>query len=551
MFSKQTTRTSVVWNHFTPKPGSDIIAICKICKASLSFKSSSNNLKKHILRKHPLVKIEIEKHEPPSQICDGEQASGSTEKSCQENSPLEEISINMPSTSRGKRPQTAMTNYLRKKIGIFEKKKLDEKLLQLIIKDFQPLSIVEDSGFKDFVLALNPSYQLPSRKTISTTLLTTSYEMVYNETKNIMKMVKAVTLTTDCWTSRNTENFLAVTAHFIDDNFRLKSVLLKCISFGERHTAENLSVALKTVILEWELENKILMIVSDNASNIKKAIVDLLKQKHYGCFAHTINLIVHDALHHIAAIAEKVKTIVTFFKRSTSATAKFFKQQEHLNIAPKKLIQDVATRWNSTFYMFERFLELEEPLRTTMALIEKNLPIISQEEWVFLKEMVLILRPLENITNVMSGQSYLTASSVIILTDGLINIFEDMKRKEFTDLSQVVISAILDGIKNRLGGLESSNSLTLATFLDPRFKILGFSNDMVCERVKKHVISAVTQNINVRESEKEKDKNIKITDRDETSTAKGGQSVEKFSIWGSFDKKKLTFHLLGLPTPKL
>lgn len=53
-----------------------------------------------------------------------------------------------------------------------------------------------------------------------------------------------------------------------------------------------------------------------------------------------------------------------------------------------------------------------------MTLIDKDL-IICQGECEFLKEVVQILRPRENITNTMSVESYLTASSVLILSDGL------------------------------------------------------------------------------------------------------------------------------------
>ena len=83
------------------------------------------------------------------------------------------------------------------------------------------------SEFKCFVQALNPSYQLPSRKTISQSFLPAIYEEVHNDTKNVMENVVSVTLTTDCWTSRKTENFMAVTAHFVDKSFKIENVLLE------------------------------------------------------------------------------------------------------------------------------------------------------------------------------------------------------------------------------------------------------------------------------------------------------------------------------------
>lgn len=146
--------------------------------------------------------------------------------------------------------------------------------------------------------------------------------------------------------------------------------------------------------------------------------------------------------------------------------------------------------------MVGRFTELKEPLRSTMALINKDLPIICLEEWDFLRQIINVLRPLENITNVMSGERYLTASSVILLTDGLLNVFETLRKQDFMPEIQSVITTIIQSIKTRLGDLESSLSLTLATFLDLRFKNLGFSNNQVPERAKMNVIAYVTQIIN-------------------------------------------------------
>lgn len=50
---------------------------------------------------------------------------------------------------------------------INKRNKIDQALLKMIIKDFQPFKIVEDEGFKSFVRELNPSYQIPNRHTLS------------------------------------------------------------------------------------------------------------------------------------------------------------------------------------------------------------------------------------------------------------------------------------------------------------------------------------------------------------------------------------------------
>ncbi|XP_016659542.1 zinc finger BED domain-containing protein DAYSLEEPER-like [Acyrthosiphon pisum] len=102
-------------------------------------------------------------------------------------------------------------------------------------------------------------------------------------------------ITTDCWTSRSNMGYIAITFYFIDKNFSLKSVLLGCHEFSESHTGLNLSIKIKMTLEEWDLEKNICFAVSDNANNIKSALPKL-ELKHFGCFAHTLNLIVQGAL---------------------------------------------------------------------------------------------------------------------------------------------------------------------------------------------------------------------------------------------------------------
>nr|CAI5848774.1 unnamed protein product [Callosobruchus analis] len=112
-----------------------------------------------------------------------------------------------------------------------------------------------------------------------------------------------------------------------------------------------------------------------------------------------------------------------------------------------------------------------------MAVLDKDLPIISSEEWEFLKEIVKVLKPLEPVTPYMSGQNYVTASSVIVLTDGLYESYRELKKdNSLTALSKDVIDCILQGIQSRLGNLEKSNSLLVTTFLYTRFKNVGGKN---------------------------------------------------------------------------
>ncbi|XP_046990621.1 E3 SUMO-protein ligase ZBED1-like isoform X2 [Schistocerca americana] len=119
----------------------------------------------------------------------------------------------VPSTSLH---QTAITEYIPKKMGLIQKKKVDSKLMGLFTKDYQPFSIVNDSGFRNFVHALNPAYEIPSRRTTTNVMLTAAYAEANEKVQQKLQGIKTICLTTDCWTSASNESYMAVTGHFIN-----------------------------------------------------------------------------------------------------------------------------------------------------------------------------------------------------------------------------------------------------------------------------------------------------------------------------------------------
>lgn len=80
---------------------------------------------------------------------------------------------------------------------------------------------------------------------------------------------------------------------------------------------------MKTILWEWHIDDeKIIVIVTDNGANIKKAVGDTFESsKHIACFAHSINLAAEDTMNFQNAIllCTKIKRIVTYFKQSTIA----------------------------------------------------------------------------------------------------------------------------------------------------------------------------------------------------------------------------------------
>lgn len=82
-----------------------------------------------------------------------------------------------------------------------------------------------------------------------------------------------ISLTSDSWTSRNVDNFTAMTAHFIDDKWQYGNALLQTTYSDESHTAEYLSTFFQEVVDKWAVRQPVkITITTDNAANIVKGV---------------------------------------------------------------------------------------------------------------------------------------------------------------------------------------------------------------------------------------------------------------------------------------
>ncbi|XP_017480716.1 PREDICTED: zinc finger BED domain-containing protein 1-like [Rhagoletis zephyria] len=277
---------SEVWKYFTHSNGKKI-AKCRSCGKEYRTSGNTSNMFDHLKRAHPNLR---------------------GKPSCSKK-------INQYFTRDAKYDNNSE-----------HKKNIDDALIWMIAADIQPFRIVEDSGFRKFVECLDPRYVLPSRTSLQNLLLKNTYNDVKKKLQVILNGTQYCAITTDCWTSRANENYLTVTCHFITDNCKLQVAVLstnKLLS-GTNHSAENISETLRNVLSEWSILHKVTSLVTDNAASMLKAC-EILQKRNITCFAHTINLIVQDALGkaYIKGVLVKCKHIVSYFKSSTIAYEKF------------------------------------------------------------------------------------------------------------------------------------------------------------------------------------------------------------------------------------
>lgn len=310
-------KRSSIWLYFSEI--STDRAKCNTCQVTLSRKGGSvNNLSRHLKSKHPTIEREranpIENpdleivDEPESGVTNSNLGECSSE-AAKSNENAGPSSLSQPVPKKVIQTQSIRAFCVSKKpLSIGFVKQVHKQLLKFIAVGYHPFSLIEEDEFKALVRLLNPKYELPSRKYLSNTLLEEDYRNCFERIMELVSQAQAIALTCDSWTNINNDSFFAVTAHFFDENYELRSPLLACKKFEERHTADNIVIFLQKVVETWKITNKVTAIVTDNAANIVAA-TRKCNWRHVPCLAHTLNLIVQAMLENelVKPLIRKVK----------------------------------------------------------------------------------------------------------------------------------------------------------------------------------------------------------------------------------------------------
>ncbi|GBP70306.1 Zinc finger BED domain-containing protein 4 [Eumeta japonica] len=355
------------------------------------------------------------------------------------------------------------------------------------------------------------------------------YAKVANKVKFILSDLKFMSFTTDIWSEPATNvSLLSLTCHGITANFNRLSIILKCEEFHERHTGDVIASKFESMLNEWNiLKEQVHCMVRDEGSNMKRAM-SLAGFKDIDCTVHKLQTNIKTALNsqeYLVALTQKCNKIAGHFKHSTIAQDQLSKVQLRLNPdqVPLTVIRDCSTRWNSTFYMFQRFLKLKDALAIYGN--SNNVPNLSSDEYKAIENCVLILKPFEEATRNLSSSDS-SISSVIPIIYMLKKGIEDLNLPVEGDTVDNIMQNFTQVLKTQMNkkfcNLENDPLFTIATSLDPRYKnkfFIDIVKDNVNTEIIKLALDLLNQNRSSSISSGKKPKNTKSIDDNEPSTS--------------------------------
>ncbi|KAI2662030.1 E3 SUMO-protein ligase ZBED1 [Labeo rohita] len=510
--------TSVIWNWFGFKSSDteQTSVICKVCRRVVTARGgNTSNLFHHLKNTHAREYEEATRAKTS--------ASGT-------------------SSTSGARPKTTQLSLQASFTAATPYDKSSKKWKDItraialyIAKDMVPIQTIERDGFRHVVHTLDSRYELPGRKFFSQKCLPELYTEVRDRVMNEIRHLEAYSATTDLWSSRTTEPYISLTIHFIDDDWKLRSRCLQTAFFPEDHTGAIIALGLKDALSAWGLdEARLVCMTTDSGANMVRAL-EINKWTRLACFGHRLHNAIERSVQHDARVARATgmcKKVVSTFSYSWKKKNALTSAQRELNLPPHKLITESPTRWGSRVKMMERVLEQEKAITQVLAADQKSRHLLpTWQDIDVLEAITKALKPLQDFTDALSGEEYVSVSYVKPVLH-LLNTNILKPEEDKAGLCEDIKKRVLDYLNEKYKDPATDELLTMATFLDPRFKTTYMSPEKL-EEVRSRV---ATETKALEEKTATGASSTEDQSERETSTAPVQLKKPKHSL-GSFFKK--------------
>lgn len=416
-----------------------------------------------------------------------------------------------------------------------------------------PISIVEQPSFIRFLAGLDPKFHPPSRLHITTKLLPELHQSVMHKVQSHLANAAAVSLTLDVWTDRRQHSYFGVTAHtFI--NCTPQSLLIGFSAFKGSHTGVRIAAELDKVTYESGIKDKVVHCLCDNASNMRKAFevlehmaddndnedpddgnsvvadclddeqlwndlndddaadmnqsVSRLSAQRLSCFAHSLQLVVHDGLRKLLS-ARGIQSKCSKLANIVHQSALFKNEFEKKFGSGRSIPATNSTRWNSVHHQLSCIARLDE-VKLQELLQETGHPnlIFTSRDSSSLQELVNILDPFAEVTELVQSDQVPTLGCVVPSIVSLYNLMTDFSAK--ASLHAGLVRALLESLTIRFRGLlerihlvpeseciskpYSEKIYLIASVLDPLYGFIWLDVDHrgsleVKRRIKESIIS--------------------------------------------------------------
>ncbi|KAK5894690.1 hypothetical protein CesoFtcFv8_011361 [Champsocephalus esox] len=424
---------------------------------------------------------------------------------------------------------------------------ISEAIAKMIVRDLQPVSIVENQGFRELLQLLEPRYTPEPQHYVQSQLLPAYAYQAQIATRQALASVHALSLSLDLWRcfTGATSGYLGVTCHFLTSDWQMHSALLACLPLTGRFSGNRVLSDFDEVCHSHGVSGRAFRVVADpflatttvkpcflpgfllspapttgqdvvdgeeedNSNNEEEGIQNGHADGGEGkdsweqglgvgrvdCFSRSLEQCVREGLHSSPQITSTLAKAACFYNYITSA------------VPPEKLSQvfdgpglsmggpgtppHAARDWAAQLKVLRRLLDSMEFLEEVSG-PEELVPGVSER--VLLRELTDTLEPFTEAWDMVQGDRQADR-----MTDRHVSISLALPcvlglRKHLSETSTPHCPSLLLGlsqsVERRLAPVLEDPLYITATTLDPQFKLTWSSNpdwhrQVLIEELSKH-----------------------------------------------------------------
>ncbi|CAF4377586.1 unnamed protein product [Rotaria sp. Silwood2] len=406
--------------------------------------------------------------------------------------------------------------------------KINQTILkELIVKCNLPPTLVEHTGFRNFLKMVAPKWKPTSARYFTKTLLPSLMNNSQEKLRNLLDSIDHLSITVDIWIDRRGRSFIGVTGHFLDLNFEPQALLLDFSRLKGPHTGANIRLATGEILGNLKIQNKVYRVITDNAASMIRAYKfgltvnddDYTTQDHnnfqqadssiefsdhddihisnewrltdwcesdkcldddgedisirLSCFAHSLQLAVRDGLKDTPFLSRSLLKCMQLSQRSSKST----KIVDLLDDIGKTINRSNLTRWNSEYLLMKSIIGLgKKTIDEITDIIDDNELKFNNNDFTILQEAVDILEPFAEITTRIQSGSVVTASLVV---PSVVHIIEHVNHiKPHLSILKKMCIQLEQSINKRFAGIVKRLSQQSVDTNDPFSDPIYFPNEV-------------------------------------------------------------------------
>lgn len=404
---------------------------------------------------------------------------------------------------------------------------ISEAIAKMIVRDLQPVSIVEKEGFRALLQLLEPRYTPDSQHHIQSQLFPAYAYQAQLATRQALVSAHTLSLSLDICRDKalSSSGYFGVTCHFLTCDWQIHSALLACLPLTDACSYSQILSDFKEVCLSHNVAGRAFRVVSDSSPLSAKSCClpgflvlpqqennqrdeveektdscdnreDRIPNGHNGdseyeesleqglgacrvdCFSRSLEKCVKEGLHSCPQLSPILRKASAFYHYITSAVpAEKLNQVFDTTGLTSGSLPSALTDWAVQLKVLRRLLDSVDFLEEMSGPGELSL---GTSEQVLLRELTDVLEPFTEAWDMVHGDR-----QTDLLTDRHVPISLAMPcvlglRKHLSETSVVHCPALLAGLSQAvdrlLAPLLHDALYITATTLDPQFKLTWSNN---------------------------------------------------------------------------